>query len=223
MDRDADDDHLTSGEAYKFEDLIFTANSDNVILTELSEDHPIFRGYHNFDNDDYWYFLKDLTDDVEECFYGPDCALCGRLAYPDEEIIEYNNQPFTFVFKKTTDQKTEGDLEGFLQCVYCFKYFHRYKCVFELSDNSYYHAKASKLWSCPSCVPIFTPSTIIANPVITKNLNVILNVKTLVLLFKALYHLNNFLSFDNVLYVFIELTLFVYGTFVFLAFSIDVG
>ncbi len=216
-------DWLPCGDTYRFEDLIFTANANNVILTELSEKSSIFRGYHNFDDEDYWYFLKDLTDDVEECFYGPDCALCGRLAYPDEEIIKYNDKPFTFIFIKTAEQKSEGELEGFLRCVYCFRYFHRYNCVLELSDKSYYKAKMSKTWSCPGCVPSFSPQENVYKNVTRNKIIVNFNFKTLILLFKALYHLSNFLLFDNLFNVFIELILCLYGTFVFLMFSFDVG
>lgn len=221
MDRD-DTKCLTSVDVHKIEDLIFTANCHNVIITELSDTSPIFKGYINFDDDDYWYFLKDQPDDCVDYFNGPDCALCGRLAFPDEDIIEYNKQHFTLVYKKTADQKTEGDLEGFLRCVYCFKYFHRYKCIFELSDNSYYQVKACKSWSCPGCVPIFTPQCE-KGKIPKPSIKCFVNFKTIVLLFKALYHLGNFLTFDNSLYIFIELTLFLYGIFVFLIFSIDVG
>lgn len=101
-----------------------------------------------------------------------------------------------------------------------FRYFQRYKCVLELSDSSYCKAKVSTTWSCPGCVPVFSPQ-VMKCKVSSKKMN--MNFTSLVLFVKALYHLNNFLSVDNYLNVIIELLLFIYGTFVFLMFSIDVG
>ena len=98
---------------HTIEDIVDTANSHNIILTNLPAHDPVLQKYLEVDDDEYWYFEE--PEGNEDYFYGPDCALCGRLAGADEWPLYFNNERYTVVLMD--DEEENGNLDGFLRCV----------------------------------------------------------------------------------------------------------
>jgi len=184
------------------EDLISTANPGNVILTEVSENHEIIVKYRDWDHP--W----STEDDWQwENVDGPECYLCGKEAMADQQLLKptKDNVYYTVIFKtESMEHMTKPfapEHKGFLQCVYCFNFFHRHKCSLSLSDDTYYSYKFNGGWSCPTCVPEFR---------FKKRIHVQKCLDFAILVFKALYHLSNFVNGHAPFYGLVELILFIF-------------
>ncbi|CAL8112044.1 unnamed protein product [Orchesella dallaii] len=197
-------------------DLIYISNTHKTILTEMSEDNKVFEDVR------CWNFQWDNEDENVE---GPDCYLCGNEAMADQQLIEHENIMYTVVFKKECTHfqyisKTfAAHHKEFLQCVYCFNFFHRHKCILSMSDREYYELKCNKGWSCPTCVPEYRVRKVILRK---KTPNLTLNIEFLLLVFKAIYHLYNFFGQSPFMGVF-ELFLCLQGLFSAIVWFLDTG
>ncbi|CAL8136782.1 unnamed protein product [Orchesella dallaii] len=153
---------------------------------------------------------------------GPDCFLCGERAVTDQHLVGYDGNRYTMVFKNecTDANDLNGSFashsNGFLQCSYCFNFFHRHNCIFSLSDKMYYEYKCSRSWSCPTCIPEFRMNDCEIGITINVNFRFILSI------FKAMYHLSNCFGLSP-FYGVVELLLCLHGLFYALVWSIDTG
>ncbi|CAL8133800.1 unnamed protein product [Orchesella dallaii] len=211
------------------QDLIFTSNKHNIILTELSEDAI----------DDYrcWDFPWSSEDDWQwENVDGPECFLCGKEAMADQQLMKYGGEMYRVIFKKHPPPRMilsssgsdsflrtiSNERKGFLQCAYCFNSFHRQKCILSLSDKKYYEFKCSNEWICPSCIPEFRCKTDIILEQTDTETNFDFDIKFLLRFLKAFYHLYNFLG-QSPFYGIFELFLCLQGFFKAIIWLIDVG
>ncbi|CAL8129809.1 unnamed protein product [Orchesella dallaii] len=162
----------------------------DAFLRELNEDHDATKENRCWD----FPWSSDEWENVDD----PDCFLCG------EECLESTSFNRSFASQKL----------GFLQCSYCFNFFHRHNCILSLSDKMYYEYKCSRSWSCPTCIPEFRMNEI----EVTFNVNF----RILLSIFKAMYHLSNFFG-HSPFYGIVELLLCLHGLFYAFIWSIDVG
>jgi len=115
---------------------------------------------------------EDLIDDFEDVWVDQDnignigwledgvtCSCCEKIAYPTVEMIVLEETRYFLIFEEMISKvKCKGnELEGFLQCVYCFNYYHRFGCTLSMSIQSYISCLLSRNYACPSCVPEYIP------------------------------------------------------------------
>ena len=115
---------------------------------------------------------EDLMDDFEDVWvdqdnvgsigWNPDgvtCSCCEKIAFPTVEMIVLEETRYFLIFEELISKvKCKGnELEGFLQCVYCFNFYHRFGCTLSMSIQSYISCLLSRNYACPSCVPEYVP------------------------------------------------------------------
>ena len=88
---------------------------------------------------------------------GVTCSSCDKIAYPNLEMIVLEETRYFLIFEESLPKVKckENELEGFLQCVYCFNFYHRFGCTLSMSTQSYISCLLSRQWACPTCVPEF--------------------------------------------------------------------
>jgi hypothetical protein len=89
--------------------------------------------------------------------FGPPCKVCGKMIHCDGRRKVINDIAYWIYFEENDIDESDKDFEltGMLQCVYCFGFFHRRKCVLSMSDSSYWNKVKSRDFACPLCVPVF--------------------------------------------------------------------
>ncbi|CAL8134566.1 unnamed protein product [Orchesella dallaii] len=173
-----------------------------------------------------WDFPWSNVDEWQwENVDGPECFLCGEEARADQQLVKHDGVMYTLVFEKESfncdyvAKSFAPHHKGFLQCSYCFNFFHRHKCILSLSEKTYFQYKCSRGWSCPTCIPDFEVKYV-DNKKQQSNLSV--NFNCLLSIFKAMYHLSNFLG-QSPFYGIFELRMCLHGLFYAVVWSIDTG
>ncbi|ODM91423.1 Protein aubergine [Orchesella cincta] len=144
------------------EDLLATANTNKVIVTNLPDARKIIRYYVDFvkwtpngpkDDADEDYEEEDDDAEMDE-YMGPQCCLCGVEAISDEQQVEYAGEFFQVIL---TVEAQHIPTYGFLRCAHCTKFFHRKRRILSMDNSTYYKYKKDRNFACPLCVPEFIP------------------------------------------------------------------
>jgi hypothetical protein len=125
------------------------------------------------DKDSLWYkfheFEKYFENDSwvpgsEENHDGPPCHICQKIIISHFIPVDLNNVTYWYCHEDMVEDKVEETRPkkvakkfGLLQCVYCFNFFHRWKCSLSMNKKSYINKMLDRSWACASCVPVFIP------------------------------------------------------------------
>ena len=141
--------------------MVSSSSLDDLILSlnpTINNETRIIIFDGNMDDDDYEQIyhklrMENWDDDGSP---GPDCFFCNKSITAIDDFIIFNNQEYNIMWKGDFKQCDDHDA-SYLQCCYCFNYFHRSKCSLSFSETSFFAIQLSKHWSCPNCVPEFIP------------------------------------------------------------------
>ena len=155
-----DGDSTSEEESFKItmEDLLREVLPANTILLQhgnVSNLHPDLMDYF----EDAWED-QDNRGRIGWNDCGVTCSCCKEFAYPNVEFIVLEDTRYFLIFEEKIPKevKSEDDkVDGFLQCVYCFNFYHRFGCTLSMSIQSYISCLLSRNWACPTCVPEFVP------------------------------------------------------------------
>lgn len=129
-----------------------------VLILDGKEDHKTFYNLIKYDYVDNWSrWEENKTGELRHEQFGPDCHLCGEMISPDENIFSIYDNYYSIIWKDSAKEQDNDESVGFLQCVYCFNFYHRHKCSLSMTTEKYLDRKQSKSWCCVECAPIFYP------------------------------------------------------------------
>ncbi|CAL8137416.1 unnamed protein product [Orchesella dallaii] len=174
------------------ENLLSTSNQHNIIITELPNARTIIQYYVDFipwapAEDESSYVDEDSEDDEDYepvIPKGPECCICGEEAIQDTASVEYAGEFYTVVFKDEEPEPHNREIYGYLQCAYCFDFFHRRKCILGMSDSMYFMHKRNRSFVCAACVPEFKLMKLHC----FANRNILeFNISNMLMLFNAFY------------------------------------
>lgn len=89
---------------------------------------------------DDWKNLYNTLDYTEWDFdnsFGPECHLCGDVILDFTSQAIHNGIAYTVIWKG--DSLYRAWTTGYLQCCYCFNYYHRNRCSLTMSDTSFFN------------------------------------------------------------------------------------
>jgi hypothetical protein len=85
------------------------------------------------------------------------CQLCNQPALPIRKYFVHNNERYIIIWKQDLKDVSRDPEWGYLQCCYCFDFYHRHKCTLLMTDEQFIKKTVSRSWVCPSCVPEYVP------------------------------------------------------------------
>jgi hypothetical protein len=140
------------------DDLVKTANPETkVIIIHGAMGDDRYKGIYSRRNRDAQ-FERYPTDWYFEDLDGPNCHLCKKQINSLLDKFTYQGNVYYKMYTGSLTIENQRN-DGFLQCSYCFNFFHRSRCSLTMSDESYCKATQSRAWSCPTCVPEFRPTS----------------------------------------------------------------
>jgi hypothetical protein len=140
-----------------------TKSVNNILMLERgngwNDEDSLWCKFHKYSNtfeNDTWVPGSAGNQD------GPPCHICQKDIISHFIPVNQNNVTYWYCHDDNVTDKVDERYDkkvakkfGLLQCVYCFNFFHRWKCSLSMNKKSYINKMFDRSWACATCVPVF--------------------------------------------------------------------